>query len=236
MEEPQIPPNAKECAFCYHHFHEDMPHFSCNDLHRTGSRFAVCQPCFFAWLHGENNADNVGFRTIRCNCGTTIAHQEIKNILAEDQFQQYDKAITNTALEGMTNIIYCPGPDCPNAFIKPKLSRKRQCRKAVCEEGEGGCGTVFCCLCGEEYTKEHQRMKCGPYRKWKMQNDEDTRSLQAWKRSRIEQELVMPCPRCKRDVEKNGGCRSMKCTNCHCNFCWNCGEEFQRQYQCGCVN
>lgn len=234
-QEQPIPPGAKECAFCYHFFGSDLPHLDCSVAHNNpGARFNVCQPCLFGWLHGESNADNVGFRRVRCNCHAVLRHDEIKAVLSEDQFEQYDTAMTKSALELMNGVVYCPGADCPNAFVKPKRKRTgRQCRKAVCSEEDGGCGTVFCCWCGEEYTKEHQRMKCGPYKKWKLENDEDARSLQAWKRSRIEQEAVMPCPRCKRDVEKNGGCRSMKCTNCRCNFCWNCGEEF-RHHQCGC--
>lgn len=211
-----------------------MPHADCSEMHPgpLRQRYIVCQPCFFRWVHGDIRADNIGFRHVRCQCGTTFSHEEIRSILAPDQFEEYDAAMTKAALESAVgDVLYCPGPDCPNVFIKaPRTRSKRQCRKAVCEENDGGCGTTFCGLCGELYTKEHQRMKCGPYKKWKHTNDEDTIQMREWR----EAAEVKGCPRCKRDVEKRGGCRSMQCTNCRCKFCWDCGQEFRQKQRCGC--
>jgi hypothetical protein len=236
------PPNTSTCQICYYTFSNNLPHLSCRDMHGEDNVDShICQACFFLWIHGEIRSDNVGFRNrVRCRCGQKFTHEEIKSVLDPQQFEQYDYAMAKMCLESAKDVIYCPGQDCPEIYVRPKRKRtKRQCRKAVCKgaNGEEGCGTMFCCLCGEKYTKEHQRMKCGPYKKWKKTNDEDTIAMERWRQSRYEQEAVMPCPKCKRDVEKNGGCRSMKCTNCRCNFCWNCGEVYRRRSGvtvCGC--
>ena len=234
--EIQQPPNTSNCVVCYYTFSNDLPHISCRELHGGDTDYAVCQECFYQWLHGEINSDNIGFRSrVNCICNMSFTHQQIKDVLDPEQFVRFDTAMTKSRLEQMKDIIYCPGADCPVVYVKPKRKRtKRQCRKAVCDEEDGGCGTMFCCMCGEEYTKEHQRMKCGPYKKWKKKNDGDTIAMDKWRTSQREQENILSCPRCKRDVEKNGGCRSMRCTNCRCNFCWNCGEVFGRGKTCGC--
>jgi len=237
LDEAEAPPNTSNCVICFYTFSNDLPHISCRDLHCQEVDYFICQACFFLWIHGEINSDNVGFRKkIRCRCGQSFTHQQIKNVLDPDQFERYDAATAKMALETMKDTVYCPGADCPAVYIKPKRKQgKRQCRKAVCKgtDGSDGCGTVFCCRCGEEYSKEHQRLKCGPYKKWKKANDEETIAMERWRQNQRAQELVMPCPECKRDVEKNGGCRSMKCTNCRCHFCWNCGQPFVRD-SCGC--
>jgi hypothetical protein len=150
-----------------------LPYFSCRETHNSGNNFNVCQPCFFRWIHGEISSDNIGFRKrIRCDCRERIGHNDIKRVLSPAQFQSYDDALTKIVLEkDFKNVVHCPGLDCMNSFFKPKRTKKR-CRKAECNE----CSTLFCCWCGEIYTKEHQRMKCAAYKKWKIQNDEETRS------------------------------------------------------------
>ena len=39
--------------------------------------------------------------------------------------------------------------------------------------------------------------------------------------------LTKACPQCKTRIEKNGGCVHMTCSNCHYEFCWNCGHEWK---------
>lgn len=42
-----------------------------------------------------------------------------------------------------------------------------------------------------------------------------------------------PCPNCKVDVEKNGGCSHMTCSQCKHEFCWNCQAKYSPA-GCGC--
>ena len=89
-----------------------------------------------------------------------------------------------------------------NSFFKPKRTKKR-CRKAICNE----CKTIFCCFCGEAYTKEHQKMKCGDYKKWKLRNDSETKLMKEWKDSSSSR--VKACPTCTKQIERSEGCRNM---------------------------
>lgn len=206
--------NTRECRFCLYTFANDYPHFRCNSC-----RLNVCQSCFIQWVSGKIKADNVGFTVLSCSCGNKIEYNTIKNIFPIDDFIKYDNALTRFALEKEKNIIYCPGKDCPNIFIKPKLKKtKRQCRKATCDH----CETSFCCLCGDLYTLDHSKMKCGEYKKWKHENDDETKALEKFFKSERDRGYIKPCPNCKRNVEKKGGCSDMKCTNCDTRFCWIC--------------
>ncbi len=101
--------NTNECSICYYHYNKDLlPHFSCAETHKTASVFNVCQSCFFRWIHGEINSDNVGFKHVRCNCSVFINYDDIKQVLSPAQFESYDDAITKAALERDTKNIGKP--------------------------------------------------------------------------------------------------------------------------------
>jgi len=51
---------------------------------------------------------------------------------------------------------------------------------------------------------------------------------EAWLR-----ENCRACPRCKAQIQKNGGCNHMRCTKCHAHFCWACMRVGNR---CGAYN
>ncbi|KAK5109117.1 hypothetical protein LTR62_007479 [Meristemomyces frigidus] len=35
------------------------------------------------------------------------------------------------------------------------------------------------------------------------------------------------CPKCKKSIEKSGGCDMMTCTQCHTSFCWHCAVDYR---------
>ena len=43
--------------------------------------------------------------------------------------------------------------------------------------------------------------------------------------------MTRQCPnnliQCGFKIEKNGGCRHMKCSKCNFEFCWDCGGKYQ---------
>ncbi len=215
--------DVKECSICTYSFHTDLPHFSCKEAHGTN----ICQPCFYSWVHGDIRADNAGFQQRSCSCGAMISHEEVHAVLDPEQFKQYDAATLRYVLSKDRDVLQCPGVNCNNAFLKPKKS-KRACRKATCDH----CDTIFCCLCGELYTKDHKRMKCGPYKKWKQTHDQETITMNEWKKNQL---AVKTCPGCKKNVEKTSGCNDMRCTNCNMHFCWGCSKPQGPHGECGCV-
>ena len=209
------------CAYCDYSFNEELPHFSCRKAHEKNSTFVICQICFFSWIHGEIRSDNIGYQNRICNCYEKITHADVKSVLTPEQFDEYDSAMTRHTLSKDKNVLYCPGVDCGTPYFKPKTNKrsKRSCRKATCDN----CDTEFCCKCGELYTTDHKRMKCGPYKKWKRANDEETITMTNWRDSHITD--IKTCPGCKNAVERTSGCNEMRCTVCDMKFCWRCGKK-----------
>ena len=54
--------------------------------------------------------------------------------------------------------------------------------------------------------------------------------VEGWQNQTFEEEVQMKfmviltkkCPKCKVDIEKEGGCQYMRCSKCHTEFCWHC--------------
>lgn len=221
-------PETLQCTVCFYSFLTELPYYHCTHTLPDGvprDSMIICQQCFEQWLHGDIGQDNKGFvNNLRCRCGQYLSTDTIKEVIREDQFVKFEQAITAQALERMNDIIYCPGPDCPNIYIQSD-TRKRGCRAGECES----CGTEVCIKCGEKYTKQHQKMSCEAYKKWQLKHDEDMVALEKWKKT--EQIEIKQCPGCSRDIQKNSGCSQMTCTNCRFNFCWRCLHLYS---QCSC--
>lgn len=223
--EPEPEPEPVECSVCLFSYPPEIPMWKCPGNYHIANQNPgpMCSTCFLQWLHGERRADNVGYRQVNCWCGRQVNMDDIREILQPQQVEEYALAMTKQSFEQMRDVIYCPGTDCDNVFIR--MNSRKRCRKATCDE----CQTELCGKCGELYTKKHQSMKCGPYHKWKQNNDEETMRLEQWRAAEGIQ--VKRCPGCNRNVEKNGGCDLMRCTNCQTRFCWNCRNPYQ---ECSC--
>ncbi|GAB7359662.1 hypothetical protein MBLNU230_g6841t1 [Neophaeotheca triangularis] len=94
----------------------------------------------------------------------------------------------------------------------------------TCDE----CGAKACVPCDRPW---HEGETCDEYKKrTRDREDEEDRSLKT-----IEQ-LTRKCPKCRRPIQKNGGCPSMFCSQCRTNFCWECMEAIEQPYgDCKCV-
>eukprot|EP00045_Choanoeca_perplexa_P013334 m.150852 g.150852 ORF g.150852 m.150852 type:complete len:273 (-) comp16324_c0_seq3:63-881(-) len=46
---------------------------------------------------------------------------------------------------------------------------------------------------------------------------------------------IVPCPACSTLIQRSEGCNSMVCSQCLCEFCYDCGDEFEvPEYMCAC--
>jgi len=133
---------------------------------------------------------------VRFACGDEIANT-FRNFLLEAQILQDNQ------------LCHCINPNCQNTLTKKSLG--------LCGVAECTCGARICWNCHEE---AHAPISCAHLNKWRLITKEET--LQA----KWVMENTKPCPKCHNRIEKNGGCNHMTCSQCHYEFCWICGHEW----------
>ena len=87
------------------------------------------------------------------------------------------------------------------------------------------CSFRVCARCDRPM---HEGETCTEYQaRTKDRQDEENKSLKQIRK------VSRPCPGCNKNIQKNGGCPSMICSQCNKNFCWNCLQVFDKGY-CRC--
>lgn len=109
---------------------------------------------------------------------------------------------------------FCPSPDC-EVLHRPDADRgSLQCPS---------CCIRICLTCNVEY---HEGMSCLEYQ------DNLKGGTAAFARWR-EANGVKQCPRCRAEIEKDGGCNHMQCFVCKTHICWVCMRTFSESDSSG---
>jgi ariadne-1 len=78
-------------------------------------------------------------------------------------------------------------------------------------------GHAFCFSCSEE---SHLPCGCKQVKEWKKKCSDDSETTNFILSNTKE------CPKCQRNIEKNGGCNHMVCSQCKHEFCWICLDKW----------
>ena len=79
------------------------------------------------------------------------------------------------------------------------------------------CSSIWCVVCGIEYGQMiHEERNCEMVRR--IMSGEDPN---IWTIDRT----CVKCPQCQVNIEKNGGCNHMTCTQCQRHFCYLCLQD-----------
>jgi hypothetical protein len=92
------------------------------------------------------------------------------------------------------------------------------------------CHVVRCVHCGFESCGEckeaaHAPATCAEKQKWEMLTGDELMTR------RLLGDNFKTCPKCKTQIEKNGGCFMMTCTQCRLQFCWACQRAWSNHTQ-----
>lgn len=132
---------------------------------------------------------------------------------------KYQQLITSGFVANNRLIKWCQAPDCSNAI---KVDVAAEDRPAViCK-----CGYHFCFACNTEI---HDMIPCKLVQEFKEVKAETLKT------SNWVVRFTKPCPKCKTDIEKNGGCNHIVCRQCKHEFCWVCSKEFRNYAAHNCV-
>ena len=147
-------------------------------------------------------------------CAEEFSYEEIHQIseIGRDKtlFDQYDLGLTLTLLKQNPEFIWCAHPGCESGQLQDMSISARckviciKCQKATCSFHRMIWHTGLTC---EQY--DDQKVNSIPTNNWIRNN-------------------TKPCPRCQRNIEKNGGCNHMTCSQCRHQFCWECLADFNR--------
>ncbi|TMW63531.1 hypothetical protein Poli38472_002472 [Pythium oligandrum] len=192
------------CQICY----ENNSLANSIELITCGHRF--CIQCFKMYLefkivdgqvypacfHEIGEVDDASGK--RKACGARIEPSEIELLVNSEVWKKY--------LTFKFNKENQYGRQCPYCGYS-QLCAGPEHPECICES----CGKAYCFTHGNA----HASSSCADYEMRQLESEKLNRSAIA--------KISKPCPGCKSNVEKSGGCNHMKCIVCETNFCWICG-------------
>lgn len=148
---------------------------------------------------------------IKCpsdGCKTKLLHNDIRMIGTVETFELYERYLLENTLGRDKHCKFCPRPGCGMAMYQIGDNPMLTCPK---------CEVKFCFNCNT--SDWHTGVTCKNFKKWKKENGDADALFEKWKSKK--KKNVKKCPRCKVDIQKNGGCNHMHCSNCNHNFNWS---------------
>ena len=157
---------------------------------------SFCMQCIKS--HIEILINDAQINSIFCpTCYLPIYKYTITAVVSPESLAKYDKFLARDNLINNPYAKFCPQPDCEGFDMGGLNKKKLNCNI---------CHYEYCFFCTEKW---HGSSKCvkaidEDFEKWAVGNN------------------VKFCPKCKRRVEKRGGCPNMSCV-CGHSWCWRCG-------------
>lgn len=186
---------------------------------------SFCKMCWTTHLKTQimdkGNCD--GVLCMASNCSYILDDNLVTTLIPDKNLQhRYQTLLATSYIQHNPYLKRCPAPGCTNAIKVGRLpgtasDNPKDLYTVTCR-----CGFVFCFSCGEQ---SHQLISCEMLFQWlKIVRESDAES-QHWIATNTK-----PCPKCKANIEKTGGCHQMRCgnTNCCFEFCWRCLCEWSR--------
>ena len=144
---------------------------------------------------------------IKCpgdKCKKRLKYKDIKMIATPEIFELYDRFMLENTLGKDKKCKFCPKPGCGMAMYSMGDNPLLACPK---------CHLKFCFNCNTD--EWHTGVTCKKYQKWLKENGGADSSFEEFIQKRCKK-----CPKCKVNIQKNGGCDHMNCTKCGHHFQW----------------
>ncbi|KAH3762865.1 ubiquitin-protein ligase [Pelomyxa schiedti] len=148
-----------------------------------------------------------GVCSITCpshQCKVIVGQEFIQKRVSPETFEKFVRFLTHSYVADNPEVKWCPAPGCNNALTVDN-----------CVHGIGICTCGFK-MCWECLDEAHPPASCEQVKNWKKKCLDDSET-QHWIMANTQ-----TCPKCKSQIEKNGGCNHMICRQCKYEFCWVC--------------
>ncbi|KAL9651307.1 hypothetical protein ABK040_001259 [Willaertia magna] len=198
------PGQKYECSVCY-------DEYDGTNMLAMACKHHFCRGCWGQHLVASitNGVSCLHASCLKQGCSVMITEALVKELVPEEYYKIYNKYLVRSFVDDNPRIKWCPAPDCGRAVFCPETTVEAvQC---------GGCGQKFCFKCGCE---AHVPATCDELKAWK-KKEQDESETAVWLTANTKD-----CPKCKRSIEKNGGCNHMTCSQCKYEFCWVCMDDW----------
>ena len=126
------------------------------------------------------------------NCKIIVDETLVTALMDKTNKTKYAKFLARSFVDDNPHIKWCPAPDCGRAVYCPDTgSTSVRC----------SCGFRFCFKCNSE---AHAPCTCEMLAAWKKKAADESETAN-WLTANTKD-----CPKCKRAIEKNGGCVSIE--------------------------
>ncbi|XP_059139964.1 uncharacterized protein LOC131928071 [Physella acuta] len=176
--------------------------------------FQICHECMGIYVSMKVNEAKVQIECPNDRCHVLVHRDEVNERLPNDLKDKFTKFLIDANADPCEKT--CPA--CSKVYtIKPEsLSSKKKLKnglKVYCPQ----CHLQWCFLCQAPF---HTGVSCKQY--WK-----GDKMVKRWAKERsYGQSNAQKCPKCGIYIQKVHGCDHMKCSKCHTDFCYRCGDRY----------
>ncbi|XP_057788280.1 probable E3 ubiquitin-protein ligase ARI2 isoform X2 [Salvia miltiorrhiza] len=200
------PPESSSTLLC-HICTDDV---SVNAVSTMDCGHCFCNTCWTEhFVVKINEGQSKRIRCMAHECNTVCDEAIVRSLVGTrhlDLAEKFDRILLESYIEDNKLVKWCPStPHCGNAI---QVENDEFC------EVECSCGLQFCFSCSSE---AHSPCSCSMWQLWTQKCRDESETVN-WITVN-----TMPCPKCHKAVEKNGGCNLVRCV-CGQSFCWLCGE------------
>jgi len=197
-----------ECAICL----EQVFCFA-----RSCCGAVVCEDCLTEYLTTRVSEGLIRMDCPIVHCQASVTRAEILSQLSDETRNRYIRFLVDANAD--PNCKTCP--QCCEPTTVSKESLKNASTKRGLSVKCVQCGQLWCFSC---HAPQHPTLTCKEFlsgqlllKKWAKHRRSDNHSPHAQK-----------CPKCAFFIERIDGCDHMTCSKCNTEFCYACGERFQK--------
>uniref|UniRef100_A0A1I7UFF8 RBR-type E3 ubiquitin transferase n=1 Tax=Caenorhabditis tropicalis TaxID=1561998 RepID=A0A1I7UFF8_9PELO len=180
-----------------------------------------CKECWNSYLTEKIKEGQSEIECMDSRCKLLLDDEKVEEFLTDSSIiATFHRLILNKYVSSNVFLKWCPGVDCGKAVKSTHCDP----HLVTCT-----CGTGFCFYCTNEW---HDPVNCHHMRLWMKKCGENAETA-TWIINNTKD-----CPKCLAQIEKNGGCNYIRCTNpaCGYQFCWICMNSWsvhaQAWYNC----
>lgn len=186
-----------------------------------------CKDCYYHHIQIKiDEGDALQLKCMQHDCKMRLLPDICSQLSFGDLYSKYQKYLIRDYLQYQSSVKPCLNSCCSQFMIRDDLisylnhiTTIKHCKNTVKEQFvECPCKKRICFRCSKE---DHYPITCEMLERWEELDKSDGRTMD-WLLSNTKR-----CPKCKMSIEKNQGCRHMKCKSCTHSFCWDCMHPWE---------